>query len=84
MKEKSLEKLGALRFVVSRLLFAATPTKWTRTALPLHAQHARACWLHIGVLVRTNGGAGRSAGMQKGWGRPVRESNPDLGRTVVV
>jgi hypothetical protein len=66
VKEKSLEKLGALRFVVSRLLFAATPTKWTRTALPLHAQHARACWLHIGVLVRTNGGAGRSAGMQKG------------------
>ena len=64
MKEgRNLGKKMAFFFFC--LLFAATPTKWTRTALPLHAQHARACWLHIGVLVRTNGGAGRSAGVKK-------------------
>ena len=42
MKEKSLEKLRA---VVSRLLVAAAPTKWTCTALPLRTQYENTYWL---------------------------------------
>ncbi len=62
MKEKSLEKLRA---VVSRLLVAAAPTKWTCTALPLRTQYENTYWLYSCVYVRANWGAGRTACVQK-------------------